>query len=759
VGLSFAKAIEELRRLSGQVIDEPHDEEPVPYDLLARVAEVWHQAFCQRPEGLDYLESRGLKDKEMMRLFQAGYCDGEQLLAMASSEDLVQLRRLGIINERGKEFFSRCVVFPLKDREGRIVSFYGRSTVTKAKVPHRFCAGPKLGLFNPEGARGTDRVYLVEGVLDALAFYQAGFPNVMPMGGTQGYNRALQQHLKKELVLELVLCLDGDAAGQAAAEGLTEVLKSDGLRVRNIALPEGQDPLSLLPSLSRAELDSRFRITAPTQSVLRTQPSQPDGKNWKYRKLSGAGGKLRVLVTVSHGDHQAETTLDLYSPRSRRQEGTALARRLGIAPEELEAWLIEVLHELEEKKSEDVGESPEEMFKVEPAPPMTPAEREEALAFLQRPDLVEAILQDMERLGYMGDEEAKLLGYCVSVSRKLEKPMSAIVQSGSGAGKSHLADIIERVTPPEEVVFYTRLSQQALYHMPKDFLMHKLLMLEERVGGEANDYQIRTLQSKSKLVQAIVVKDPATGRLFTRRNEVRGPIAYIETTTNLRLNPENTSRCFEIPLDETPEQTRRIHQRQKALRGLQGLLNHCAEESILSLHHRAQRLLEPVWVVIPFVEQLTFPDRWLRTRRDHERFLCLIEVLAFLHQHQRPRRLHQGVAYIEATVSDYRWAYFLASRVLQNSLDELSRWSRELLTDFESRPAEQVLTRRELRDLLQWPDRRVRDALDELVSLEYLDVLKGPRNLYVYGLSTLRGSVTNTLGLLVPDELERRWAA
>jgi DNA primase len=84
VGLSFAKAIEELRRLSGQVIDDPHDEEQLPYELLARLAEVWHQAFCQRPEGLDYLESRGLKDKEMMRLFQAGYCDGEQLLAMGA---------------------------------------------------------------------------------------------------------------------------------------------------------------------------------------------------------------------------------------------------------------------------------------------------------------------------------------------------------------------------------------------------------------------------------------------------------------------------------------------------------------------------------------------------------------------------------------------------------------------------------------------------------------------------------------------------
>jgi hypothetical protein len=161
-------------------------------------------------------------------------------------------------------------------------------------------------------------------------------------------------------------------------------------------------------------------------------------------------------------------------------------------------------------------------------------------------------------------------------------------------------------------------------------------------------------------------------------------------------------------------------------------------------------------VVIPYVNWLTFPDQWLRSRRDHDRFLTLIEVLAYLHQHQRPRKVHHGCEYIEATLEDYRWAYFLAQRVLQQSLDELSRWARELLTFFQSQ--KEPLTRREVRERLQWPDKRTREALEELVELEFLEMHRGASNLFSYGLARPQNSLSKhgkPLGLLTPDQLEK----
>ena len=161
-------------------------------------------------------------------------------------------------------------------------------------------------------------------------------------------------------------------------------------------------------------------------------------------------------------------------------------------------------------------------------------------------------------------------------------------------------------------------------------------------------------------------------------------------------------------------------------------------------------------VVIPYVEKLTFPDHTLRARRDHDRFLTLIEVIAFLHQHQRPRKQHQDVKYIEATIADYGWAYFLAHKVLRNSLDELSRWGRELLNFFE-REKPSWITRRELREGLCWPDRRTREALEELTDQEYLEVQRGANNLYSFQLAAASGPSRISIGLMTPEELARQW--
>ena len=103
------------------------------------------------------------------------------------------------------------------------------------------------------------------------------------------------------------------------------------------------------------------------------------------------------------------------------------------------------------------------------------------------------------------------------------------------------------------------------------------------------------------------------------------------------MNHENATRCFELMMDETEEQTRRIHERQRILRTERGLELRRQAEAITRRHWNAQRLLEPLPVVIPFADRLSFPSSWMRTRRDHARFLNLIEVSAFLHQHQRER--------------------------------------------------------------------------------------------------------------------------
>jgi Mn-dependent DtxR family transcriptional regulator len=242
----------------------------------------------------------------------------------------------------------------------------------------------------------------------------------------------------------------------------------------------------------------------------------------------------------------------------------------------------------------------------------------------------------------------------------------------------------------------------------------------------------------------------------TRVFSVEARAAFIEATTASQLNHENATRCFELAMDETVEQTQRIHERQRVMRTAAGLELRQKAETIAKRHWNAQRLLEPLPVVIPFADKLTFPSTWMRTRRDHARFLNLIEVSAFLHQYQRPKQ--DGA--ILATVSDYEIAYNLAAQVLTDTFADLKRPLREAYGHIRrlSEQRQGTVTRREIREALGLADSTVRGWLAELVELEYLTAVDGGgRGKAVRYSLTERGPREELfLGLLKPKELRER---
>lgn len=488
----------------------------------------------------------------------------------------------------------------------------------------------------------------------------------------------------------------------------------------------------------------------------------------------GTVEQLRVNVRVETGHNGSAAmhleTLDLYSPRSRTLFASRAAKVLRITADAVEEDLSELLVAVDQVQRQAATAA--HAAPVEEKLAMTDAERAEAVALLRSAELMDRVATDIEALGYVGEDTNKKLGYLIAVSRKLPEPLSAIILSQSGAGKSGLASVLERLVPPEDVVFWSRLTPQALYYVERDFLKRKLVVIEEREGSESADYSIRALQSKHRLVQAVPVKDPSTGAIRTRTMEVEGPAAFLETTTRLHINPENASRCFELYLDESPAQTERVQAAQRMSKTAAGLALRVRKQAVERLHQNAQRLLEPVAVVIPYAPLLTFPSSWLRTRRDNLRLLNLIEASAFLHQHQRPPKRHaDGTAYIEATVEDYAIAYALAASVLGFGLDELKKPARDLLAVIEPKVAELARTqgtapiavRFAQRDVRAWsglPHHQVKLAIHELVELEYLDVersSRGSRHFYTLAGDPKRQAAAS--GLLTPVELFNRLSA
>ena len=748
---------------------------PKAGEVLSRVVEHYHRTFCEREDAQAYLVERGITDTDLVQALRIGYADGSLLKLIPKEGELrEQLLALGVITSEGRELLGGCIVVPIPDpTSGQWTSLYGRGMKTPR---HCYLPGPLRGVVNFQAARTSEEVVLAESIFDALSFHQAGIGIAIPIYGTNGFTPEHLDLLKRERVKRVILALDNDEPGRKATDALKGKLEAAGLSVGAVAFPAGiKDANELLVSrngdasrvfrelLAAAEPGRRLHRPLPSRpghvSLKGKETSRPragiqltrDGVTYQARVHSLLLGRLRATVKATKGEAFHVDTIDLYASRSRSEYARRAAKALGVEADAVEAALLALV--VEGEKAAEAAASESEAA----APAMSEAERGEALGFLRRGDLLDQAARDIDALGYVGEETNKRLLYLVAVSRKLEDPLSAIVLSQSGAGKSGLTEVIERLCPPEDVVLLTRLTPQSLYYTEPGFLDRKLVIVEERYGSIEADYSIRVLQSRKKLIAAAPVKDPQTGNMRTKVFTVEARAAFIEATTaSSSVNHENATRCFELQMDETEDQTRRIHERQRLLRTERGLeLKHQAE-AITRRHWNAQRLLEPLPVVIPFADRLSFPSSWMRTRRDHARFLNLIEVSAFLHQHQREKSREGAIV---ASLADYEVAYALAGEVLRETLTDVKKPLREALERIQglAGQGEGSLSRRDIREALGVPDSTVRRWLSELVELEYLAIAEegrqGAGKTTRYRLAQRGPRAEAVLGLLSPEKL------
>jgi len=474
---------------------------------------------------------------------------------------------------------------------------------------------------------------------------------------------------------------------------------------------------------------------APSGEVVQSFGEGAQARRYRVRGLSKNLAyevlKINLLVTVGEALHV--DTLDLYAAKQRQHYIAQAATELGLREEVIKADLGRLLLHLEALQDAQIQAA------LTPAPPaasqIAEADRQAALDLLRAPDLFARILADFEACGMVGESNNKLVGYLAAVSRLLAHPLAVVVQSSSAAGKSSLMDAILAMMPEEERIKYSAMTGQSLFYMGETNLQHKILAIVEEEGASKASYALKLLQSEGELTIASTGKDPATGNLTTQQYKVTGPVMIFLTTTAIEIDEELLNRCLVLSVDEDREQTRAIHRLQRQKRTLAGLTAQHEKTRLLTLHQNAQRLLRPLAVVNPYADQLTFLDDRTRTRRDHEKYLTLIDAITLLHQHQRPlKTMHvSGAAldYIEVTPADIARANTLAHDVLGRSLDELPPQTRRLLTlilamaDQEAREqgikrGDVRFTRKTLRACTGWGDTQLKLHLARLTELEYL---------------------------------------
>ena len=704
-----------------------------------------------------------------------------------------RLEKLGVYRESGHEHLNGCLVVPILGPDGAILGAYGRKIIESQStgIKHLYLPGPHRGLWNP-ACLGSREVILCEALLDALTFWTHGHRNVTTAYGVEGFTEEVEDALVLAKTERVLIAFDRDEAGERGAAKVAERLMARGVECRRVLFPHGLDAneyarkiqpadkaLAVLlnaaqwlgkaaPSLHAPLAPASSSLAASLAAPVPALPTPPveaakekeavpppavapntpaasaltmqgehgfleiDGREYRVgglEKTLGSDG-LKVALRLRVGDRFHLDSLDLARDADRRRFVERAAEETGVSADLLKRDVGRLLLALEQAQVELARPAETASSVVR----LTETERAEALAWLTAPDLVGRLRAAFHKAGIIGEENNTLLAYLAGVSRLLERPLAIIVQSASAAGKTTLMDAVLAFFPEEERIKYSAMTGQSLYYLGETNLKHKILAIVEEAGAEKASYALKLLQSEGELTIASTGKDPTTGRMETQVYRVEGPVMIMLTTTAIDLDEELQNRCLTLSVDESPEQTAKIHTLQRERRTLAGLVAKAERTELLRVLRNAQRLLTAVEVLNPYAPSLTFPSGRTRNRRDHEKYLTLIDSIALLHQHQRPKGRYElggrTLEYVPVTLDDIALANEPAPEVLGRSLDELPPQTRTVLGHIrtlmrakrEKTKGVDTFTRRELHGACGWSFTQLRIHLERLIEQEYIAV-------------------------------------
>ena len=222
--------------------------------------------------GMQYFRSRGFRD-DIVSKFQLGYNDtdrralAQEALRKGYKEDFLLKTGICYKNDRGEliDRYAGRVIFPWIGISGKVVGFGGRLLDSRTKgVNQKYVNSPDSDIYHKDrelygiyqakkAIAKEDRVYMVEGYTDVISMHQCGIENVVANSGTA--LSVHQIHILHRFTSNITLLYDGDAAGIHAALRGTDMLLSEGMNLKVLLLPDGDDP----DSFARKHSADEFR--------------------------------------------------------------------------------------------------------------------------------------------------------------------------------------------------------------------------------------------------------------------------------------------------------------------------------------------------------------------------------------------------------------------------------------------------------------------------------------------------------------------
>ncbi|MFN5912333.1 MAG: DNA primase, partial [Bacteroidota bacterium] len=232
-----------------------------------------HETDEGKAIGLSYFEERGFRP-DIIKKFQLGYClnlgDDLTKAGLSKGYKLEFMEKVGLVKskeDRNFDFFRGRVMFPIHSVTGRVLGFGGRTLITDKKIAKYFNS-PESIIYNKSEilyglyyAKGDiikyDNCFLCEGYTDVISMHQAGIINAVSSSGTSLTKEQIK--LIRRYTSNITILYDGDAAGIKASFRGIDLILEEGMNVKVVLFPEGEDPDSYSKKVSPPELEQYIK--------------------------------------------------------------------------------------------------------------------------------------------------------------------------------------------------------------------------------------------------------------------------------------------------------------------------------------------------------------------------------------------------------------------------------------------------------------------------------------------------------------------
>ena len=747
---------------------------PVNSDFLEKMFTCFRNGLPNSSPALEYLGSRALEYKKM----ETGYNSGQFHHGERRNETLItQCLEAGLLIDRGQKsstgekaysvFGNKSLVFPLKDKQNRTVSFYFRSIVNNDNQKHYYLKN-RQGLYPGYPPENTKILILTESIIDAATLLQS-MESINPVNlenpinhgsdilACYGTNGLTGEHLEaiRDLpdLQEIVFAFDMDETGKAAVEKYAQTLSTLNCQLSTLDLPckDVNETLiahnpEIFPHLFNERKPITFLFSTETSNekekeeepvkeekanILNTQ--NPDCLTYETDTLRFTlwGGidtvninRLRATLHIRLKENEYRSfrdTVDLYSHTGTERLTRQASEKLEISTTLLSEAITALTAELETYRGQKREEyrKKEETREVSGKDFFTKEQMQAASTFLNNRQLNKLTYELFDNLGMVGEQDNAMLLFFIFLTRLFNKPLHAIVMGSSGSGKTHLLQGVAGTIPKQHIHYTTSLSENTLYYTPKDFLKHKVLLQEDLDGAYNALLPLRELMSNQSISRFSTKTNSRTGESKQVYLQVEGPVCIAGATTKERIYEDNANRSFLIQIEENPRHEREILEYQGKIAA--GQINTKHYEKNINLLKAAQLQLYPMEVVIPFAESLDLPPHVFKKLRTKSHYLTLVKVLTLWNQRNRKKSEdEEGNPCLLSEVDDVRWANHLCRESLLRKSDELNGKTRNF---FESLKESQTMDNKQ-NPLFRAVEIRSRFRLHPMQLKRYLDELE-----------------------------------